>query len=460
LKTMFVIVGTSNYIEDGAGRGGAFALLHNMAYAFSLSHSSREARRDAAVRKQMSRAVQRLPFWLKASPLNSRSPLRHVPAYQRWYSDWRFHSTYNKYWKQNGYNFEEFHKSYPSLPVCFVGGWYDIFKRGTLRGFTGLADKNQNTRLIMGPWTHSTGRTYAGNVDFGATAKRSILAEADTWFARHLQCDKKKPRPPRVEYFVMGGPTAKKSGKRLQSGGRWRTAISWPPANHNQTHFYFQPDGRLARVKGGKNGAKSRYLFDPKNPVPSIGGNIDSGQNHVRRGAQNQVPLSSNAFNVSKSLQPLSSRADVLSFQTKPLKESLEVAGPVRVDLWVSSTGRDTDFTAKLVDVFPPSKHYPQGYAMNLEDGILRMRFRSSREKETLMKPGAIYKVSIDLWSTANRFETGHRIRVDISSSSFPMYDINPNTGERLGRHSHIKSVHNTVYHDAEHPSSLVLPVR
>jgi putative CocE/NonD family hydrolase len=150
----------------------------------------------------------------------------------------------------------------------------------------------------------------------------------------------------------------------------------------------------------------------------------------------------------------------VLTFQTSPLEEAVEVAGPLRVELWVSSEAKDTDFTAKLVDVYPPSADYPDGYAMNLEDGILRMRFRNTRTREELIKPGTVYPVTIDLWATANRFAPGHRIRLDISSSNFPMYDLNPNTGEPLGRHTHVKRTLNSVYHDGERLSALLLSVR
>ena len=177
----------------------------------------------------------------------------------------------------------------------------------------------------------------------------------------------------------------------------------------------------------------------------------------MRRGAHNQVPLEGDF--PATDLLPLSSRSDVLSFQTPPLEEDLEIAGPMRVELWVSSTARDTDFTAKLIDVYPPSSDYPEGYAMNLEDGILRMRFRESREREVLMEPGAVYRVEIDLWDTANRFYKGHRIRLDISSSNFPFYDVNPNTGEFLGRHTHMKTAVNTVYHAPGRASALVVTV-
>ena len=149
----------------------------------------------------------------------------------------------------------------------------------------------------------------------------------------------------------------------------------------------------------------------------------------------------------------------MLSFETPVVDHDVEVTGPVRVELWVSSSMPDTNFTAKLIDVFPTSEDYPAGYAMNLEDSILRMRFRDSRRREVLMSPGGVYKITIDLWATANLFRIGHKIRLDISSGNFPMYDVNPNTGEPLGRHTHMVRALNTVYHEAERRSCLILPV-
>ena len=455
LKTMFVVVGTSNYIEDGAGRGGAFALLHNASYGFRLAQTASQASATEALHQ----AYGQLGDWLKAAPLKSGSPLAWAPSYRKWYTDWRSHPTYDAYWKQNGYNFEERYDKFPDIPIYFVGGWYDIFKRGTLKNFQGLSGRKSYTKLLMGPWTHSTGITAAGDVDFGPAAKMSIKHEAIRWFDRFLMG---KPaeieNEPPVRYFLMAaGGTSKNEDGRLQSGGQWKTAQTWPPSGFRNVKFYLHEDGSLTAIRPSGSAA-SRYEYQPEKPVPTIGGNIDSGKQLVRRGAQNQV-LRRSDFLAGDRL-PLSARRDVLSFETPVLDHDVEVTGPVRVELWVSSSAPDTDFTAKLIDVFPPSGDYPAGYAMNLEDGILRMRFRDSRSREELMSPGEVYKITIDLWATANLFRTGHKIRLDISSSNFPMYDVNPNTGEPLGRHTHMVRALNTVYHEAERPSCLILPLR
>ncbi|MEQ8790860.1 MAG: CocE/NonD family hydrolase [Pirellulaceae bacterium] len=459
LRTMFVVNGTSNYVEDGAGREGAFALLHNMAYCFRLAATGHEAEKDARVKATMDDAYDKLPQWLWAGPLKRTSPLRWTSSYQQWYADWRAHPTYDRYWKQNGYSFEEHHGRYPEIPICFLGGWYDIFKRGTLRNFKGLAQRKAHTKLIMGPWTHTAGTTDVGDVDFGPKAKLSVEDEALRWFDQFLKGeDKGILKEPPVKYFLMGGGSGERNDAgRLQSGGRWETADQWPPAGFAERRFYLHADGSL-HANPAKTGDPSVFQFDPAHPVPTIGGNIDSGKHLVPRGAQNQTPRADHPF--SESELPLAARRDVLSFETPPLKQDVEVTGPMRVSLWVSSNALDTDFTAKLIDVHPPSDDFPAGYAMNVEDGILRMRFRNGRDREELMQSGKVYEVTIDLWATANLFRKGHRIRLDVSSSNFPMFDPNPNTGERLGRHTHMKKAINSVYHDAEHPSCLILPVR
>lgn len=466
LRTMFVLVGTSNYIEDGAGRGGAFALLHNAAYGFRLASTGKEAHTydaeepsDTPSGLALKRAYEQLGDWLWAAPLKSVSPLDWTPSYDKWYSDWRRHPTYDAYWKQNGYNFEEYYSQFPDIPICLVGGWYDIFKRGTLRNFEGLSGRESYTRLLMGPWTHSTGKSFAGDVDFGDEAEMKLKDEAVRWFDHFL---KREPRgveqEPAVKYFVMGSTEAKKNGSgRLQSGGQWKSAAQWPPSGAEPQRFYLSPDGSLA-TSPPETLDHETFVYDPNSPVPTIGGNIDSGKQLVRRGAQNQVQRETD-FAADGTL-PLSSRRDVLTFQTAPLEEPLEVAGEMHVELWVSSNVTDTDFTAKLIDVYPPSEDYPSGYAVNLEDGILRMRFRTSRETEELMSPGETYKVTVDLWATANTFHRGHRVRLDIASSNFPMYDRNPNTGEPLGEHTRMIPATNTVYYGGPRPSALVLPVR
>jgi predicted acyl esterase len=223
----------------------------------------------------------------------------------------------------------------------------------------------------------------------------------------------------------------------------------------------------------------SRYQFDPDKPVPTIGGNFSSLDyllppppdidaqivpSRLRRGHislaggfdQTEGP---EFFGCEPPYLSLSSRPDVLVFQTPPLEEDIEVTGPIEVKLWVSSSAVDTDFTAKLIDVYPPNEDYPQGYALNLTDSIMRARYRGSWSEAKLMEPGRIYPLTIALYPTSNLFKQGHRIRLDISSSNFPRFDVNPNTGEPIGQSRRTMVAENAVYHDRSHPSHIVLPV-
>jgi putative CocE/NonD family hydrolase len=203
--------------------------------------------------------------------------------------------------------------------------------------------------------------------------------------------------------------------------------------------------------------ASTTYRFDPRDPVPTVGGNISVGFEFMPAGGYDQRTRVG-AFASSESL-PLAARSDVLVFESEPLARDLEVTGPITARLWVSSSALDTDFTAKLIDLYPPSVDYPDGYALNLTDSIIRARFRNSFEKPELMRPAEVYELSFPLYPTSNLFKAGHRIRVDISSSNFPRFDVNPNTGGPLGLPGTIVVAENTIYHDTDHPSHLVLPV-
>jgi putative CocE/NonD family hydrolase len=229
-------------------------------------------------------------------------------------------------------------------------------------------------------------------------------------------------------------------------------------ARANNTAFYLNAGGRLSAGLPQSGQSSSEYLFDPNQPVPTIGGNISSGQPIMEAGGFNQ--RESNQFYGSRPpYLPLAARPDVLVFQTEPLAEDVEVTGPISVRLWITSSAADTDFTAKLLDVYPPSQDYPEGYALNLTDGIFRCKFRNSWEEPEMMEPGQVYTVTIELMPTSNLFVAGHRIRLDVSSSNFPRFDVNGNTGENPGRSPVKISAQNQVYHDAGRPSHAMLPV-
>lgn len=199
------------------------------------------------------------------------------------------------------------------------------------------------------------------------------------------------------------------------------------------------------------------FQFDPRNPVPTIGGNISSGNGIMLQGGWDQRG-GSHVWNWQQPI-PLSARNDVLVFQSEPLTADVEVTGELSVELWVSSSAADTDFTAKLIDVYPPSADFPQGLELNIGDGIQRARFREDPAEEKFMKPGELYPLTVRLYPTSNVFKQGHRLRVDISSSNFPRFDVNPNTGEPLNEHRGLVIATNSIYHDNLHASHIVLPV-
>lgn len=345
-----------------------------------------------------------------------------------------------------------------------VGSWYDMHTSATLRDYVNLRRRFKSpVRLIMGPWTHGEEplyRSYAGDADFGAAAMFDYNDERRRWFDQTLKgIDTGVLDDPPVKLFIMGGGTGRKRrdaptpSLRLDHGGYWRWEHEWPLARTRWTRFYFHPGGGLSPQPPSDTGGSTTYRFDPDNPVPTVGGALSGGPTGLglAPGGWDQRDPRTGI--------PLNFRPDVLTFQTDPLPEEVEVTGPLKATLFVSSDAPDTDFTAKLIDVYPPSADYPNGYALILADGIIRMRYREGYEAAKLMEPGRVYEVEIDLSATANRFMPGHRIRVDISSSNFPKYDVNPNTGEPLGRHRNRRVAHNTLHHSAAYPSHIVLPI-
>jgi uncharacterized protein len=457
LRAMCVVVGTSNYHEDGAARGGAAYLLHNVAYAFGLAATSKEAREDSAREAALRQASGELGAWLKAYPFAANaSPLSLVPAYQRWFQDFVDHADYDDYWKQNGFTFEQSYDRYPDVPMYFISGWYDIFLRGTLQNFVGLARRQQAPKkLLVGPWVHGVGSQSVGDVDFGHAAAMDVQMEQLRWFDQVLKGrDTGILGDPSVRFFVMGGGSGGRTPSgHLDAGGAWRTASAWPPPGTATRVWYFHRDGVLDE-KAPEAEPPTIYTFDPTRPVPTIGGQIDSGKEIVPAGPFDQRCLPQ-IFGCEDTL-PLAARRDVRVYQTAPLEADVVLAGPITLELWISSSAPDTDFTAKVIDVAPPNPDYPSGYAMNVTDRIVRVRYCKSPEHEELLRTGEVRQCSIDLLGTANRFVKGHRIRVDLSSSNFPFFDVNPNTGERVGQHTRMVEALNTVYHDRDHPTRLI----
>src|SRR5579859_1093220 len=338
------------------------------------------------------------------------------------------------------------HHDQVSVPTYNTGGWYDIFLAGTLRNYQemrarGATPEARQPRLLIGPWSHSNAAHTVGDVAFGYGASAALMNfQIDLmslqmrWFDHWLKgIENGIDREPPVKVFVMGENV-------------WRDEQEWPLARAIPTPFYLHSHGHANTLDG--DGALSmelsadesadRFVYDPLNPVPTLGGALLMPPIY-RPGPRDQ--------------QPIERRADMLVYTSDPLERALEVTGPVTVALWAASSAPDTDFVARLVDV------HPSGFAQNLTDGIIRARYRHSLQAPELLEPGKAYVYTIDLWATSNVFQAGHRIRLDITSSNFPRWDRNLNTGHAVGADAEAQSATQTILHSREYPSHVLLPV-
>src|SRR5581483_1647328 len=324
------------------------------------------------------------------------------------------------------------------IPALCVGGWYDLFAQGTLQNFAALA--RNGSRLVMGPWSHSSTHNLVGDLDFGFASDMAFMnLQTDLtgltirFFDYHLKgIDNGLAQESPIKLFVMGE-------------NNWRDEDEYPLARTRYEKWYLhsrgsantlQGDGVLARDVPSAEPTDT-FVYDPANPVLTDGGAfLMSGVFHP--GAHDQ--------------RATEARRDVLVYTSDVLEKDFEVTGPIVMHLFAASDAPDTDFVARLVDV------HPDGYAQNLTDGILRARYRRGAQPE-LLQPNQVYEFRIDLWATANVFRAGHRIRVDITSSNFPRWDRNPNTGAPIGADTPLHIAHQTIFHDAAHPSQIILPV-
>lgn len=342
------------------------------------------------------------------------------------------------------------HHSAVTAPSLNIGGWYDIFLQDTIANFNlmrehGSTPEARQSKLLIGPWTHGSMANAVGELNFGFASSGALIdLKTDAvslqlrWFDHWLKgSDTGMLNEAPIKLFVMGTNI-------------WRDEYEWPLARAVETRYYLHSGGHANSLNG--NGTltvnppgtqevlSDQYIYDPTNPTPTRGGALLMTSEY-RPGPWDQ--------------RPVESRDDVLVYTTDVLLTDVEVTGPVKVYLWAVSSAVDTDFVARLVDV------YPDGYAQNLTDGIIRARYRhfACGAQPELIEPGRAYEYEIDLWATSNVFKAGHRIRLDITSSSFPRWDRNPNTGHALGADSEMLQAHQTILHDSEHPSQIVLPI-
>lgn len=458
--------GFSNAYQGGIRQGGAFE-LKQVTWAFRRALEACDRRGEPLVAQALQ--AEDLHAWFRALPWRpGHSPLRWVPDYEKYlFEQWR-HMDFDAYWQQPGIYAAGNYDLVPDIPQVHMSSWYDPYVRTATENYVGLTQRKRSCmQLIMGPWLHGDRNiTHCGDVEFGSAAAFDGNLSTDwrtfrrRWFDRWLRgIPNGVEREPRVRLFVMGGGSGRRNSEgRLEHGGRWMAASDWPVPGSRLLDFYLHPEGVLSLDPPPAAESVTRYTFDPRRPVPTIGGSLTSGRPIFEGGAFDQVE-DPRFFGARGDRLPLAARPDVIVYQTAALERDTMVIGPIVVTLHVSSDAPDTDFTAKLIDVYPASADYPRGFAMNLTDGILRCRYRQSWERPQLMTSGVVYEIRIECMATANLFKAGHRIRLDISSSNFPKYDVNPNTGESPGEARSCRTATNALHHSRVRASRVALPV-
>jgi len=452
-------------INHGIGSliyGGAFR-LRVWDWIFDSAASGSRQARDPALKAALQQHSEDRRHYLLNLPLRrGLTPLRIASEYEDMLLDMMAHRANDEFWRFS--NVIEHIDEHKDIPVFMMGGWYDLFSSSTTETYMALKRTNKGpVHLIMGPWIHHMHGRSHGEVDFGPDAAIDMTPARRAWYdhwMKDVEADFGKEVPFRtpVRLFVMGtGDGHKTEGGKLSHGGYWRDAPDYPLPEAAPTEFYLRGDGRLTIASPDEKTSSTTFEFDPKNPVPTVGGCTCCARQIMTDGAWNQwggkhtwtwpVPI------------PLSARNDVVVFMTPPLDHDTEIIGPVSAKLWASSSAVDTDFTAKLIDIYPSSTDFPAGFDLIMGDGIIRARFRESDKQEKLMTPGEVYEFHVKLDPCCNVFKKGHRIRVDISSSNFPRFDVNPNTGEPPNDNRRMITAVNTIYHDSQHPSHIVLPL-
>ena len=448
LRAITPNITSADYHEGWAYQGGAFQLGFAIYWShseFTVGHPGGPP--DAEVLDARREALDALDARYRHRPHVGHELLdRRVP----WFAEWLAHADRDAHWQAVA---PRDHYEQITAPALNIGGWYDVFVNGTIENYVGMRarggspEARAGQRLLVGPWSH---RTIQSTGDFAdrrygvraTTGSSDLAGEHTRWFDRWLSdadAGSAGTEAP-VRVFVMGRD-------------EWRDASDWPLPEAQVRPLYLHSGGS-ANTRSG-NGALSfeapaaaeppdTYVYDPLDPVPSMGGPTLTqvgGEFGWNAGPYDQ--------------RDVETRPDVLVYTSEPLEAPLEVIGPIDLILYASSSALDTDFTAKLVDV------WPNGRAENLTDGILRARYRESLAEARLLEPGRIEEFRIYVGPTANTFLRGHRIRLEVSSSNFPRFDPNPNTGRPTASepHEYLRLATNRVFHERGYPSHLSLPV-
>ena len=477
LESQFVSQGYSNYHLTRTRTNGVFN-LHRFEWFLRMAVESHEAKADITIEKGIQDMRDHLYEVMRdAHPIRpGQTPLARTPSYERALMDFMRNGDFSDYWLHPGLNLEPHFDDYKDIPITWLGSWYDGYSLDTVRNYEAMvARKKAPQRLIMGPWAHgmqAEARTYAGQVSFGEGSGFSTFEERLEWLDYTLKgIDNGASHRAPVRIFIMGGGSGEVlKGPRfdhlmagaIDHGGYWRDEQEWPLARTQYTPYYLHGDGTLSADKPDVATSSTSYDFDPKNPVPSM--NEPGKKWHQTGGPFLRAGV---AFHQRDHLQnnhgknhlPLSMRHDVLTFQTDVLEQDIELTGTIDVVLYVSSSALDTDFSAMLIDEYPPTEDFPEGLAPNLTFSIFRCRYHAGFDKPQLLEPGEVYEIKFTLPPIGNLFKAGHKIRVDISSSNWPEWEPNPNTGEAPGMQRRKVVAVNTVHHDRERPSHVVLPV-
>ncbi|WP_405168105.1 CocE/NonD family hydrolase [Nocardia sp. NBC_01499] len=436
----------SDYYDGWTYEGGQFRLGFVEPWAMgTIGLEAAKQRKDNAAADQLLADIPNVTEWMNYRPYKDFPPLQPGnPAVASWFYDWIRNSTRNDYWKQ--WSIRDRYQNV-QVPVLDIEGWYDAFLAGGVENFTGMVDHGgspqarANQRLVIGPWDHRGWGRPNSNIapklgKLGPVADSPINELMLAWFDHFLKgIDNGVSTTPRVDYYLMGA-------------NKWKTAPSWPLPETHWTDYYFNGSGvnglagrvgKLTTDAPKGLAPTDRYIYDPANPVPSIGGHSCCGIGETPQGPLDQTAVEQ--------------RSDVLTYSTDPLGSDIEVTGPITVKLWASSTATDTDFVARLEVVSP------DGSAVNLNNGIVRAVYRDSLTAPTPLVPGQPYLFTIKVWPTSYLFKAGDRICIAIASSDYPQYAPNPNTGDPFGDNARAVPATQTIYKDAEHPSSVSLPI-
>ncbi len=434
LRCAIPIVTADDYYDGWTYQGGAFQLGFIGLWGSGLAatgYLQRDHNRPPEAAEALTEALMGDGFRLLGSRPLSETPGISADGVAPYWHEWIEHETRDEYWEsvRHSADYSRF-----QVPMLHIGGWFDIFGIGTVRNFRGIAvEGNPDQHLIMGPWAHTNYDRLLGELNFGATgsaASSNVMADINAFLDRHLKGGGRDL--PAARWFLMGA-------------NEWRTSESWPPSEAEQLTLYLASnggatmhydDGRLERECPDEDHRWDEFSYSGYKPVISEGGST----------LQQAIGLPG-----PRDQSKVESRDDVLCYTTEVLSEPLDVAGPVEVDVWISSSRPDTDITAKLVDV------QPDGKPVSLVDGIMRARFREGFDREVLMTPGEVVKLTIDLASVAHRFDAGHRIRLEISSSNYPRFMANSNDGGSVNASTEMLTAINTIRRGGAHPSALRL---